>query len=70
MNEEPSALDGLAVLDGIQFVLPQTIAQSLPSRSFSADDDNINNLERFETDGPFRALLLDGTPIAGHPTLV
>ena len=68
MINEPSALGGLATLDGIQFVLPRTIAQSLPSQSRPMDD-NINNLGRFEKDCAFRALLLDGTPIAGHPTL-
>ena len=68
MIQKPSALGGIAVLDGIQFVLPQTIAQSLPSQPHPIDA-NINNLERFETDGAFRVLLLDGTPIAGHPAL-
>ena len=68
MINKPSALGGVATLDGIQFVLPQTIAQSLPSRSSPMDVD-IHNLDRFEKDGTFRALLLDGTPIAGHPAL-
>ena len=68
MIKKPSPLNGLAVLDGIQFILPQTIAQSLPSQSNPIDAD-FSNLERFETDGAFRALLLDGTPIAGHPAL-
>lgn len=68
MIKKPSPLKSLAVLDGIQFILPQTIAQSLPSQSDPIDTD-FNNLERFETDGAFRALLLDGTPIARHPAL-
>lgn len=68
MIKKPSAPNGIAVLDGIQFILPQTIAQSLPSQSDPIDAD-FNNLERFETNGAFRALLLDGTPIAGHPAL-
>ena len=68
MISDPSAPDGLATLEGIQFILPQTIAQSLPSQSSPVDVD-INNLERFEKDGAFRALLLDGTPIARHPIL-
>ena len=68
MISDPSAPDSLATLDGIQFILPQTIAQSLPSQSRPMDVD-ISNFERFEKDGAFRALLLDGTPIAGHPIL-
>lgn len=68
MINEPSTSGGIATLDGIQFVLAQTIAQSLPSRSSPMDVD-VHNLGRFEKDSAFRALLLDGTPIAGHPAL-
>ena len=64
----PSALDGLATLDGLQFVLPQTIAQSLPSHS-APTDANQNDYNDFDPESPFRILLLDGTPIAGHRTL-
>ncbi|MYF40160.1 MAG: S8 family peptidase, partial [Rhodothermaceae bacterium] len=65
---EPSAIGGLATLDGIQFILPQTIAQSLPSH-FESLAVNTENLDPFDLEAPFRGLLLDGTPIAGHPTL-
>lgn len=68
MINEPSTPVGIATLDGIQFVLAQTIAQSLPSRSSPMDVD-VHNLGRFENGGAFRALLLDGTPIARHPAL-
>lgn len=68
MIDDPSAPHGLATLDGLQFVLPQTIAQSLPSHSQPIDVDG-ERLEHFDTESPFRALLLDGTPIAGHPVL-
>ncbi len=68
MIREPSAHGSLATLDGIQFILPQTIAQAMPSQS-PPIDDNISNLECFEEDSTFRALLLDGTPIAKHPVL-
>lgn len=68
MISMPSVPEGLVTLDGIQFVLPQTIAQSLPSQSPAMDVD-IDNLEPFEADGMFRALLLDGTPTARHPVL-
>ena len=68
MIKEPSAISGLAMLDGIQFILPQTISQSLPSQSPPMHLD-INNLEHLETKGPLRVLLLDGTPVSGHPAL-
>ena len=64
----PVAPDGLATLDGLQFVLPQTIAQSGPSHSESRDVDG-DDFDDFDPASPFRALLLDGTPIAGHHTL-
>ena len=68
MIENPSAPDGLATLDGLQFVLPQSIAQSLPSQSDPIHVDG-EALEQFDPESPFRAVLLDGTPIAGHSAL-
>ena len=68
MINEPSAPDSLATLDGLQFIVPQTIAQSLPSQSPSIDI-NSNNLEDFDDGGTLRVLLFDGTPIAEHPVL-
>lgn len=68
MLDNPAAPDGLATLDGLQFVLPQTIAQSLPAHSQPSDVDQ-EDLENFDPASPFRALLLDGTPIAGHRSL-
>ena len=68
MLDNPSAPDGLATLDGLQFVLPQTIAQSLPSHSQPTDVDQ-DAFDDFDPASPFRALLLDGTPIAGHRSL-
>ena len=68
MLNDPAAPDGLATLDGLQFVLPQTIAQSLPSHSQPTDSDR-NDFDDFDPGSPFRVLLLDGTPIAGHRAL-
>ena len=68
MISEPSALGSLATLDGIQFIVPQTIAQSLPAKSPSVDVES-SNLEGFEADRAFRVLLFDGRPIANHPAL-
>lgn len=68
MVDNPSAPDSLATLDGLQFVLPQSIAQSLPSQSEPTDTD-AEAFEGFDPASPFRVLLLDGTPIAGHRVL-
>jgi hypothetical protein len=69
MLENPFAPNGLAMIEGLQFVLPQTIAQSLPDLSDSAPDSDFQHLAPFDGDAPIRAVLLDGTPIAGHPAL-
>ena len=66
--ENPSAPEGLATLDGLQFVLPQTIAQSLPSHSQPSNTER-DNLDNFDPESPYRALLFDGTPIASHRVL-
>ncbi len=68
MLNDPAAPDGLATLDGLQFVLPQTIAQSLPSHSPPTNPSH-GDFDDFDPDSPFRALLFDGTPIAGHHAL-
>ena len=66
--DDPTAPEGLATLDGLQFILPQSIAQSLPSETQSSDA-NRSDLEEFDPENPFRVLLLDGTPVARHPIL-
>ncbi|MCY4187824.1 MAG: S8 family serine peptidase [Bryobacterales bacterium] len=68
MLDDPYAPDGLATLDGLQFVLPQTIAQSVPSHSQPVDDSR-DDFDGLDSASPFRILLLDGTPIAGHRAL-
>jgi len=68
MIREPSAPESLATFEGLQFILPQTIAQSMPSQSPPMEISS-NDLEDFEDDVAFRVLLLDGTPIARHPAL-
>ena len=69
MIENPFAPDGLATVEGLQFVLPQTIAQSLPDLSPPEADQNPLQFPAFDEQAPIRAVLLDGTPIAGHPYL-
>lgn len=67
--ENPSAPESIATFDGIQFILPQGIAQSFPNLSTSEDDSLLSNLDTFDSTSPFRALLLDGTPMLQHPAL-
>ena len=69
MLENPSAPDGLATIEGLQFVLPQTIAQSLPDLTDDEPTDHFDDFPPFDPDSPIRAVMLDGTPIAGHPAL-
>ncbi|WP_263723497.1 S8 family serine peptidase [Albidovulum sediminicola] len=74
MLDNPAAPEGLATLDGLQFILPQTIAQSIPLESEVGDEQAAHKHSdhpafEFDPDLPARALLLDGTPIAAHPDL-
>ena len=66
---DPGALEGLATLDGLQFVLPQVVAQSLPNQSEPLDAPRLDGAAAFDAETPFRAVLLDGTPVAGHSSL-
>ena len=69
MLENPFAPNGLAMIEGLQFVLPQTIAQSLPDLSEIEPAGDPQEYPAFVEEAPFRLVLLDGTPIAGHPAL-
>lgn len=69
MLANPFAPTGLASLDGLQFILPQTIAQSLPAQSDPDAHAQPDALAPFDEQTPLRAILLDGTPIAAHPIL-
>lgn len=69
MLENPFAPNGLATIEGLQFVLPQTIAQSLPDLSDDEPNQDFGQLQPFDPDAPIRAVLLDGTPVARHPAL-
>ena len=65
----PEAMEGLATLDGIQFVLPQVVAQPLPNQSEPLDAPGRDGAAAFDTGTPLRAVRLDGTPVAGHRSL-
>ncbi|MBO6514878.1 MAG: hypothetical protein JJ974_13025, partial [Phycisphaerales bacterium] len=74
MLDNPAAPEGLATLDGLQFILPQTIAQSIPVEDEAGDagpghESRDRHDAQFDPELPARALLLDGTPIAAHPDL-
>jgi len=69
MIMDPNTPDGLATIEGLQFVLPQTIAQSLPDLTPPETDSTAQEFDAFDQDAPIRAVLLDGTPVAGHPSL-
>ncbi|MBV1886426.1 MAG: S8 family serine peptidase [Parvibaculaceae bacterium] len=69
MIMDPNAPDGLATIEGLQFVLPQTIAQSFPDLTPPEADGIEQEYDAFDQEAPIRAVLLDGTPIAGHPSL-
>ena len=68
MLSNPMAPEGVANLDGLQFILPQMLAQSLPDRSDALEPLG-DALTPIQEDAPIRAVLLDGTPIAAHPAL-
>ncbi len=67
--EDPGAADGLATLHGLQFVLPQVVAQSQPNQSEPLDAPEFDGAAAFDGETPFRAVLLDGTPVARHRSL-
>jgi hypothetical protein len=65
---EPTDPNGIGALDGVQHILPQTIGQSIPDGS-DPNDMAFDEIEPIDQDVPYRALLLDGTPIAAHAQL-
>lgn len=68
MLANPNDINGLASIEGIQFILPQTIGQALPNGSDKAEDDNALQ-GTFDENAPIRVALLDGTPVAAHRAL-
>ena len=68
MLANPADINGLATLEGVQFILPQTIGQALPDGPDAAGADRVVE-GAFDPDAPIRAALLDGTPVAAHRAL-
>ncbi|TIP09217.1 MAG: hypothetical protein E5X73_28380 [Mesorhizobium sp.] len=68
MLADPADINGLATLEGVQFILPQTIGQAIPGGPDAAGDDRAVE-GAFDPNAPIRAALLDGTPVAAHRSL-
>lgn len=58
----------LVAIEGVQFILPQTIGQALPNEDTDQAQQQVDGTD-FASDAPFRAALFDGTPVAAHPVL-
>lgn len=68
MIDNPAGAGGLATLEGVQLILPQTIGQAAPGDTEGETGDH-EGRGTFAADAPIRAALLDGTPVAGHEAL-
>ncbi|MCG8093855.1 MAG: S8 family serine peptidase [Candidatus Thiodiazotropha endolucinida] len=68
MLNNPANITGLAVLEGVQLILPQTVGQAAPGDA-DGHTDTHELLGDFDVDAPIRCALLDGTPVAGHAAL-
>lgn len=64
----PEDLNGLAALDGIQFIVAPTVGQAPPADP-SAPSAELERSVAPNVAGPVRAALIDGTPVAAHPLL-
>ena len=68
MLDNPADLNGLATLQGIQFIWPQMIGQAAPGDPEGETVDH-QSPGAFTEDAPIRVALLDGTPAAAHTAL-
>lgn len=68
MLDDPTDINGLATVQGVQFILPQTIGQGAPG-DIGGQTSTHEAQDTFDIDAPVRAVLLDGTPVAGHAAL-
>ena len=68
MLDAPSRVESLVTIHGVQFILPQTIGQAAPVDS-ETEAGEYESQTKFNAEAPIRAVLLDSTPIAGHPAL-
>jgi len=68
MLEHPGQEGGLAMIEGVQFIMPQMIGQAAPGDPEGEVVEH-ETPEEFEADSPIRAALFDGTPVAAHAAL-
>ncbi len=68
MLDDPRGVEGLAMLEGVYLILPQTVGQALPGDS-QGETAVHEPLDAFDAEAPVRGALLDGTPVAGHEAL-
>ena len=61
--------DSIATIEGIQFIWPQVICQSIPAASFEETSLKFSQTD-FNPHAPVRGALLDGVPAAAHGSLV
>lgn len=70
MIDNPFEIDGIASIEGLQFILPQTIAQGAPTDGEDiAEAGAPAGLAPFDPELPARVVLIDGVPAAAHPAL-
>ena len=69
MLDDPRGVEGLATLEGVHLILPQTIGQAPPGDLQGETAVHEALEETFDTGAPVRGALLDGTPVAGHEAL-
>lgn len=68
MLDDPAGVDGLAILEGVHLILPQTVGQATLGDA-DGETGAHEPLDAFDIDAPIRGALLDGTPVAGHDAL-
>ncbi len=68
MLDDPSGIEGLAVLEGVQLILPQTVGQAPPGDPLAGQGEH-EPLAGFNFETPIRGALIDGTPVASHEAL-
>ena len=68
MLDNPAEVNGLAMLQGVQFILPQTLGQTLPDVA-TGELENHQVHGNLVVDAPIRAALLDGTPVVAHEAI-
>ena len=68
MLEHPGQEGGLAMIEGVQFIMPQMIGQAAPGDP-EGEVVQHETPREFVADAPIRAALFDGTPVAAHAAL-